>query len=200
MLISALLMGYLLGSIPAGYVVSRLKGIDLRKEGSGNIGFTNVFRVIGQERSGKILSALVLAWDMGKGYLAVWFAPHLSSFPMASIGAGFAAFLGHLFPVWLRFKGGKGVAVGLGVSLGVSLVVGTAVTAIWVIVFAVTRISSVAALTAFFFLPLLTAFWMQNNPLPSLDLLYLAVMSILVWLRHHENLLRLIRGEEHPIR
>jgi glycerol-3-phosphate acyltransferase PlsY len=200
MLISALLLGYFLGSIPAGYVITRLKGIDIRKEGSGNIGFTNVFRVMGQGNSGKWLSALVLAWDMGKGYLAVWIAPHISPDPMAPIGAGFAAFLGHLFPVWLGFRGGKGVATGLGVSLGISWVVGTAVTAIWAVVFAVTRISSLAALTAFFFLPLLAAFWARKSPLPHPDLLYLAVMSVLIWFRHHENLQRLIRGEERPIR
>lgn len=200
MLIACVLLGYFLGSIPAGVVVGRLSGVDLRKSGSGNIGFTNALRVLGNEKNGKWLSALVLLWDMGKGTLSVWLAPHISTQPLAPIGAGFAAFLGHLYPVWLHFRGGKGVAVGLGVCLGLSWLLGVAMISFWGIVFAATRVSSMAALTAYFFLPLLSAFLTQQGVLPPEDLLYLVILSLLVWLHHHENIRRLLRGEEGPLR
>ncbi len=200
MLIASVLVGYFLGSIPAGVVVGRWIGVDLRKSGSGNIGFTNAVRVLGSEKNGKWLSATILLWDMGKGTLAVWLAPHLSSQPLAPIGAGFAAFLGHLYPVWLRFRGGKGVAVGFGVCLGLSWLLGVALLSLWAIVFAATRVSSISALTAYFFLPLMAAFLTRNGLLPPEDLLYLVILSLLVWMHHHANIRRLVRGEEGPFR
>lgn len=200
MMLFALLVGYLLGSIPAGVIAGKLAGVDLRNSGSGNIGFTNAMRVLGKERRGKILSGCVLLWDLGKGVLAVWLAPHISTLPLAPVGAGFLAFLGHLYPVWLRFRGGKGVAVGLGVCLGLSWLLGVAMLSMWVIVFAVTRVSSVAALTAYFFLPLLSAYLTRQGTLPPEDLIYLVVISILVWFRHHDNIRRLVRGEESAFR
>ncbi|MHB1605028.1 MAG: glycerol-3-phosphate 1-O-acyltransferase PlsY [Leptospirales bacterium] len=200
MLIASVLLGYFLGSVPAGVVVGRISGVDLRKFGSGNIGFTNALRVLGNQKNGKLLSGLILCWDMGKGTLAVWLAPHISTQPLAPVLAGFAAFLGHLYPVWLRFRGGKGVAVGLGVCLGLSWLLGVAMLSLWAIVFAVTRVSSLAALTAYFFLPLLSAFLTQNGLLPPEDLLYLVILSLLVWIHHHENIRRLLRGEEGSFR
>ena len=200
MMIVALLTGYLLGSVPAGIVAGKLSGVDLRREGSGNIGFTNAMRVLGKERRGKVLSIFVLLWDIGKGLLAVVLAHHLSSQPLAPVGGGFLAFLGHLYPVWLRFRGGKGVAVGLGICLGLSWLLGVAMLSMWAIVFAITRVSSVAALTSYFFLPLLSAFLTRQGILPPEDLLYLVVMAVLVWFRHHENIRRLVRGEESAFR
>ena len=199
-MIVALLTGYLLGSIPAGVVAGKLSGVDLRQEGSGNFGFTNAMRGLGKEWRGKILSVFVLLWDIGKGLLAVVLAHHLSAQPLAPVGGGFLAFLGHLYPVWLRFRGGKGVAVGLGVCLGLSWLLGVAMLSMWAIVFAVTRVSSVAALTSYFFLPLLSAFLTRQGILPPEDLLYLVVMAVMVWFRHHENIRRLVRGEESAFR
>lgn len=190
-------LGYLIGSIPFGVLVTRAAGApDPRGVGSGNIGATNVLR------SGrKDLAALTLLGDAGKGAIAVllarW-ATHggVTVEPAALVAlAGGAAFAGHLFPVWLRFRGGKGVATFFGVLLAAHWPAGLLAAATWLIVAAVSRYSSLAALTAAALAPVFA--FATDAPLP---MLYLAVfMAVLVFVRHAENIGRLMRGEESKI-
>lgn len=141
-LIAALVFGYLLGSIPFGLILTRMAGLgDVRSIGSGNIGATNVLRT-----GNKKLAAATLVLDMLKGTAAVLIAATFS--PQAAIIAGLGAFLGHIFPVWLKFKGGKGVATYLGVLLGLVWQVALIFAAIWIIIAYATRYSSLAALVA----------------------------------------------------
>jgi len=153
--VTALLFGYLCGSIPFGVLLTRLAGApDIRSIGSGNIGATNVLRT-----GRKALAAATLAGDMLKGAVVVFIADHFFGRDMA-ICAAFGAFLGHLFPVWLSFKGGKGVATYIGLLLGFQLWLGLlAFCAIWIAVAAVTRYSSLAALTASIAAPMAVAWW-----------------------------------------
>lgn len=188
--------GYLLGSIPFGLVLTSLAGLgDVRKMGSGNIGATNVLRT-----GRKGLAAATLLLDGAKGAVAVLIAAHWG--PDLSLVAGLGAVLGHLFPVWLQFKGGKGVATTLGVLLAVDWHVGAAACATWLLVAAVLRFSSLAALIAVaaapfyaWYLPLL---WAPRDILGG-DLQvaeFAGVLAVLVWAKHHENIRRLMRGEE----
>ncbi len=188
------IVGYLIGSIPFGVLVTRLAGApDPRASGSGNIGATNVLR------SGrKDLAALTLLGDAGKGAAAVllarW-ATHggVTLEPAVLVAlAGGAAFVGHLFPVWLRFRGGKGVATFFGVLLAAHWPAGLLGAAIWLIVAGLSRYSSLASLTAAAFAPVFA--FATDAPLP---MLYLAVfMAVLVFARHGDNIRRLMRGEE----
>lgn len=186
--IYVLALSYLLGSIPFGLVLTRMAGLgDIRQIGSGNIGATNVLRT-----GNKFLAALTVLLDGGKGAVAVlmtrYFIPELV--PYAALGA----LLGHLFPVWLKFKGGKGVATTLGGYLALSWPTGLALAATWLIVAKVGRYSSLAALVAVALSPLYLILFKQAG------WLWLSVVIIaLVFLKHHENIKRLLTGTENKI-
>lgn len=186
LLILAAIGGYLLGSIPFGLVLVKLAGLgDIRSVGSGNIGATNVLRT---GRKDLALATLVL--DSGKaGIAALVFTLAMS--PTAGLIAGGAAFLGHCFPVWLGFKGGKGVATFLGVLLAVLWPVGLLVCATWLGMALVLRISSLSALTASAAAPALALAF--GRPDVAVLALFLAA---LLWWRHKDNIARLLRGEE----
>jgi acyl phosphate:glycerol-3-phosphate acyltransferase len=187
-LIGLLVFGYLLGSIPFGLIITRLAGMgDIRAIGSGNIGATNVLRT-----GNKLLAALTLIGDAGKGAAAVLIAGQLG--PHAAAAAGLGAFLGHLFPVWLNFKGGKGVATYLGVLTAFAWPAGLAFAGIWLTVAFAARYSSLAALTAAAATPIVLA-GMGNWVGVGL----FTVLTVLVFIRHHANLARLMRGEESRI-
>ena len=183
-------LAYLLGSIPFGLVLTRLAGYgDIRRIGSGNIGATNVLRT-----GNKTLAALTVLLDAGKGAAAVLLGAMFGP-DMAALAATFV-FLGHLFPVWLRFKGGKGVATAGGVLLAYVWPAGLAAAATWLVIAVVTRLSSLAALTACVLAPVYTWFFTREFQ-PTEVVLFLAVIIIL---RHHANIRRLLRGEEGKIR
>ncbi len=182
--------GYFLGSIPFGLILTQLGGLgDIRHIGSGNIGATNVLRT-----GNKTLAAATLLLDAGKGAAAVLVARWLFG-PDAAIMAGGGAILGHMFPVWLKFRGGKGVATGLGTLLAIAWPVGLIAIAVWLLMAVVFRYSSLAALMALAAAPI--AAWFVSSRQIAGFALFLAV---LVWLRHHENIRRLLRGEEARIR
>jgi len=185
---AALAFGYLLGSIPFGLLLTRIAGLgDVRAIGSGNIGATNVLRT-----GNKGLAALTLAADILKGLAAALIG--LQWGPDTGIIAGFGAFIGHLFPVWLKFRGGKGVATYIGVLLGLHWPSMLGFAAIWLLVAGVTRYSSIAALAASAATPALLAYFGQWQ---TMELF--AVITILVYLRHWANIGRLIRGKESKI-
>ncbi|MDR4306123.1 glycerol-3-phosphate 1-O-acyltransferase PlsY [Chelatococcus sambhunathii] len=189
-LLSAAALGYLLGSIPFGVIVTRLAGVgDLRKIGSGNIGTTNVLRTGRKE-----LAAATLLGDMLKATVAVLVAWRLWG-ETAGLVAGAAAFFGHVFPVWLRFRGGKGVATYLGALIGVFWPVALAFAAIWIGVAAITRYSSASALAASLAAPILLAAF--HDAVPAA--LVFAGLSVALWLLHHENIGRLLAGRESRI-
>jgi glycerol-3-phosphate acyltransferase PlsY len=188
-LAAALVLGYLLGSIPFGLVLTKLTGgPDLRGIGSGNIGATNVLRT-----GRKGLAAATLLLDMLKGTAAVMIAAYFFGSD-ASLAAGLGAFLGHLFPVWLKFRGGKGVATYIGILLGLAWPVALVFCGIWLAVAAATRYSSLAALIASAATPV--AAWMmtagQAAPL-------LAAMTVMLWFMHRANIARLMAGRESRI-
>jgi len=187
---AALIFGYLCGSIPFGVLVTRLAGApDLRSVGSGNIGATNVLRT-----GRKFLAAATLAGDILKGTVAVAAIGFVFGRD-AALYAALGAFLGHLFPVWLGFKGGKGVATYIGLLLGLTLWLALiAFCLIWIAIAAASRYSSLAALVASAATPVVL-WWNGNLPEAKLFLL----LSGLVWLMHRANIARLISGTEHPI-
>jgi len=181
----ALAVGYLLGTIPFGLLLTRVAGLgDIRAIGSGNIGATNVLRT-----GNKALAAATLLGDMLKGTAAVLLAGTFGE--TAAMAAGLGAFLGHLFPVWLGFRGGKGVATYIGVLLGLAWPFALAFGAIWIAVAALSRYSSLSALVASAAVPpLLLAF-----ARPELAVLF-AALAVLLWIRHAENIRRLLAGTE----
>jgi glycerol-3-phosphate acyltransferase PlsY len=186
--------GYLLGSIPFGVIATRLAGLgDIRQVGSGNIGATNVLRT-----GRKDLAALTLIGDGAKGAVAVGLA-HLIALryvptlePLACALAGGAAFFGHLFPVWLGFRGGKGVATFLGVLLAAAWPVGVLCCLTWLAVAKLLKISSLSALTAAALSPFYAL--ALGRPLPTV--LLAVVLAVLIFIRHNENIRRLLKGEE----
>jgi glycerol-3-phosphate acyltransferase PlsY len=185
----ALVVGYLFGSIPFGLILTRLAGNgDIRAVGSGNIGATNVLRT-----GRKGLAAATLIGDMLKGTAAVlimnWFDG-----TDAALVAGLGAVLGHVFPVWLRFKGGKGVATYIGVLIALSWPVALAFGAIWAMVAALTRYSSLSGLVASAFTPAMLWFFVGGNPA-----LLFAILTVLIWIMHRGNIARLIAGTEAKI-
>ena len=184
----AALLGYLLGSIPFGLVLTKLAGLgDIRSIGSGNIGATNVLRT-----GRKDLALATLLLDGGKGAVAVLIARLVSE--DLTVIAGGAAILGHLFPVWLKFKGGKGVATTLGTLIAINWMVGIGACLVWLAMALVFRYSSLSALIAVASAPFL-ALWLDGTPLAILA----ALAAIAVWFRHHENIRRLLKGEEPKI-
>ncbi|MGR4863623.1 glycerol-3-phosphate 1-O-acyltransferase PlsY [Caulobacter sp. LARHSG274] len=185
----ALVGGYLLGSIPFGLIATRLGGAgDIRQIGSGNIGATNVLR------SGrKDLAAITLLGDAGKGVVAVLLARWLTHDTPAIVAlAGGAAFTGHLFPVWLKFRGGKGVATFYGVLLAAAWPIGVLAAATWLAVAFLFRISSLAALVAAAFAAPFALATDQPYPMLALSLF----MAVLIFIRHKDNIGRLLKGQE----
>jgi len=188
-LLASIALGYLLGSIPFGVIVTRLGGGgDIRAIGSGNIGTTNVLRTGRKE-----LAALTLLGDMLKATAAVLIANWLWD-GHAAVVAGAAAFVGHVFPVWLGFKGGKGVATYVGALLGVAWPVALAFAAVWIAVALVTRYSSASALVASLVAPALLAIWQ-----PTETAIVFAALTALLWVLHRDNISRLLAGEESRI-
>ncbi|MDQ2861600.1 MAG: glycerol-3-phosphate 1-O-acyltransferase PlsY [Pseudomonadota bacterium] len=189
LLIASAVGGYLLGSIPFGVIATRLGGAgDIRAVGSGNIGATNVLRTGRRD-----LAAITLIGDAGKGAAAVLLAGWLVS-PMAAAVAGGGAFLGHLFPVWLRFRGGKGLATFFGIVFAIAWPVGIAAALTWLAMAAVFRISSLAALAAAALSPLYLLFLFHWSSEPRLWLI--VGMAVAIFIRHHENIRRLLAGSE----
>lgn len=180
----ALALGYLLGSIPFGLILTRLAGLgDIRQIGSGNIGATNVLRT-----GNKAVAAATLAGDMLKGTAAVLLADQLD---MPATVAGVGAFLGHLWPIWLGFRGGKGVATYLGVLLGLAWPFALAFAGIWIVVAFLSRYSSLSALVASAVIPLALALLGR----PDLAGVF-GLLGVLLWFRHAANLRRLMAGTE----
>ncbi|MER8443028.1 glycerol-3-phosphate 1-O-acyltransferase PlsY [Mesorhizobium sp. M1066] len=187
-LIPALVFGYLLGSIPFGLLLTRAAGFgDVRKIGSGNIGATNVLRT-----GNKGLAAATLLLDALKGTAAVLIAGHFA--PDLAIWAGLGAFLGHLFPVWLGFKGGKGVATYLGVLIGLAWQVALIFAVAWLVMAFLFRYSSLAALTAAVIVPI--ALYVLSTPQNAA---LFVLMSVIVFIKHRENISRLLAGTEGKI-
>lgn len=193
----ALIGGYLLGSIPFGVIATRLGGAgDVRSIGSGNIGATNVLRTGRRD-----LALLTLLGDGGKGALAVFIAwsltktgPQGTQATLTSLAGG-AAFIGHIFPVWLGFKGGKGVATFFGTLLAAAWPVGMLAGATWILMALVFRMSSLAALTAAVLAPVYV--FVTDRPYPVAVLA--VVMAVLIFIRHKDNIARLLRGQEPKI-
>jgi glycerol-3-phosphate acyltransferase PlsY len=187
-LLVSLLGGYGVGAVSFGVIATRIGGVgNIRDVGSGNIGATNVLRTGRRD-----LAAITLIGDGGKGAVAVLIAGALFT-PMAGLIAGLGAFVGHLFPFWLGFRGGKGVATFLGILAAVAWPVGLATAATWLAVALLLRISSLAALVACALSPV---YFMLLRPSRAPDAWLLAAMVVMIFVRHHENIRRLLRGSE----
>ncbi len=188
LLLASVAFGYALGSIPFGLLLTKAAGLgDVRAIGSGNIGATNVLRA-----GRKDIAAATLLLDALKGTAAVLVMARFA--PGAGAIAGFAAFLGHIFPVWLNFKGGKGVATFLGCLFGFAWPAGLAFIAIWLSVAFLSRTSSLSALVASALSPIVL--WLLGLPA---DAALLAVMTVILWLKHKDNIARLRAGTEGKI-
>jgi glycerol-3-phosphate acyltransferase PlsY len=188
-IVAALIFGYLLGSIPSGLLITRAAGgPDVRSIGSGNIGATNVLRT-----GRKDLAAATLLLDALKGTVAVLVAAYFAT-PNAALAAGLGAFLGHLFPVWLKFKGGKGVATYIGLLIGLWWPGALLFCALWLVVAAISRYSSLAALIASALTPL--GLFLLGQPAAAALFL---LLSVLLWVMHRANIGRLLDGSERRI-
>jgi len=182
---AALALGYLLGSIPFGLILTRLAGAgDLRSIGSGNIGATNVLRT-----GRKGLAALTLLLDAGKGAAAVLIAQALG--PELGLIGGLAAFLGHCWPIWLGFKGGKGVATFLGITFAIAWPIGLVCAGVWLAVLALLRYSSISGMAAAVAAPVAAVAWGQFE----VAILFVAIALMILW-KHGANITRLFAGEE----
>jgi glycerol-3-phosphate acyltransferase PlsY len=180
--------GYALGAISFGVIASRLGGVgDIRNVGSGNIGATNVLRTGRRD-----LAAITLLGDAGKGAVAVLIASALMT-PLAGVVAGLGAFIGHVFPFWLGFRGGKGVATFLGILLAIAWPVGLATALTWLAIALLFRVSSLAALVACALAPL---FFALLQPSRAAEAWLLAAMVVIIFIRHRENIRRLLAGSE----
>jgi len=186
--LGCMVFGYLLGSIPFGLILTRMAGLgDVRKIGSGNIGATNVLRT-----GNRKLAAATLLLDALKGTAAAAIASRWGI--EAGIAAGFAAFLGHLFPVWLGFKGGKGIATYIGVLLGLAPIIVLVFSAVWLAMARLTRYSSLSALVATLVVPVV----LLVSGYGKIGLLFV-VMTIITWIKHRANIQRLLAGTESKI-
>ena len=186
---AALAFGYLCGSIPFGLILTRLAGTpDIRSIGSGNIGATNVLRT-----GRKGLAAATLLADALKGTLSVLIVEHFGGRELALLAAA-GAFLGHLFPIWLGFKGGKGVAIYIGLLAPLAWPVALAFCAIWLALAALTRYSSLAALVASAAAPVLLWLLGMTN-----EAVLFALLTLLIWIMHRANIARLLQGTESKI-
>lgn len=194
------LLAYLIGSIPTGYLAAKIAGIDIRKVGSGNVGATNVTRTLG-----KRFGYPVFLLDCGKGIVAVEVGETLaraSNFTASSIeifgviGAIFSV-IGHSFPIWLKFKGGKGVATSVGTLFALSWIAAVIVLFVWIFVFYSTRFVSFASIIAALALPATIGILLVYNKVASPVLLYFSIaLALIVVLRHRSNILRLLNGTE----
>lgn len=184
-------LGYLMGSLSSAIIVCRLLGLpDPREQGSGNPGATNVLRF-----GGKKVAIVVLLGDALKGLIPVLIAHALHADLWIVAAVGFAAFLGHLYPVFFKFQGGKGVATSLGVLLGFDWLVGLAVIVTWLLVAVISRISSLSALTAMLLAPAYLWFWLHDVHLALAS----GLMTLLLFWRHRSNIQRLLDGTESKI-
>jgi glycerol-3-phosphate acyltransferase PlsY len=191
---------YLLGSIPFGYLAGRIAGIDIRRCGSGNVGATNVIRTLG-----KGYGYPVFVTDFLKGFAAVKMSmliatrlqPEWNSPEMFGIVAAISSVIGHSFPVWLHFKGGKGVATSAGALFGLAPVAALIGAAVWILTFALTRYVSVASVAAAAALPIIILIitWLRQTAGKSLFYLSVCLAALVIW-RHRSNLSRLVRGTE----
>lgn len=185
--VALILAAYLLGSVPTGYILGSLAGVDVRKAGSGNVGATNVARVLGKGRG-----ALTLMVDVGKGWLAVFLALQLGlSLPWRTL-VGIAVFLGHLYPIFLRFRGGKGVATALGVFLALAPGATLALIGIFALTVAVSRVVSLGSLSAALAAPIV--FWLFD--LPPMVVAMGGFIALMITWRHRSNVQRLLAGTE----
>jgi glycerol-3-phosphate acyltransferase PlsY len=187
------LIAYLLGSIPFGFLIVKMRGADIRKSGSGNIGAANVTR-----NAGAIAGILTLLLDAGKGYLAVWLAARIATGGINwMMAAAILAVVGHMFPVWLGFKGGKGVATGLGIFLPICPEAVAAALVLWIIMVAFWRYSSLGSVVAAAALPVFVylLYAPGHAPPPSVSM-GTVLISVLVIVKHRANIQRLIAGEE----
>ncbi len=190
-----LFLGYLFGSFPSGYLAGKIaKGIDIRSLGSGSTGATNVLRHIG-----KRAAITVFLIDVFKGVLSILLARYFLLNDSWQVAIGFSTLMGHIWPIWLNWKGGKAVATGLGIFLGLSWQVGLATLGIFIIMITFFRIVSLASVTAALALPLIMfiSFKTSNISLPFLVISLLA-MTLVIW-RHRDNIVRLIKGNEPKI-
>ncbi|MEO0497208.1 MAG: glycerol-3-phosphate 1-O-acyltransferase PlsY [Pseudomonadota bacterium] len=188
-LVAFLALGYAFGSIPSGLLLTRLAGKgDIRKVGSGNIGATNVLRT-----GDKKLAAATLLFDALKGIIPVWIAQTYGG-PDAAVSAGLGAFLGHLFPVWLRFKGGKGIATYVGLCFAFAWEAGLTFALVWLCVALLARMSSLAALAATLCVPVVL--WFTGH-VQEAELF--ALLTVLAWIAHRANIGRIVNGTESRI-
>ncbi|WP_417461100.1 glycerol-3-phosphate 1-O-acyltransferase PlsY [Kordiimonas sp.] len=187
--LAVLALSYLLGAVPFGLVFTKLAGLgDIREIGSGNIGATNVLRT-----GRKDLALATLLLDAGKGAIAVLLTRYYVAPELAAL-AGAAAFIGHCFPVYLGFKGGKGVATFVGTLFAISWMLGIAFAGLWLLAAALFRISSLSALIASLLSPLV-AFYLQLGP----GWMPIAFMTLVIYIRHRDNIARIMKGEEPKI-
>ena len=187
-----LLLGYLFGSFPSGYLAGRIaKGIDIRSLGSGSTGATNVLRHLG-----KRAAITVFLLDVFKGVLSILVAKYFLLNDSWQVAIGLSTLIGHIWPVWLNWKGGKAVATGLGVFLGLSWQVGLATLGIFLVMIALFKIVSLASVSAALALPLIMflSFKTSNISLPFFVISLLA-MALVIW-RHRDNIVRLVKGKE----
>ncbi len=198
--VGTFVVSYLIGSFPSGYIAGRLAGVDVRQQGSGNIGATNVLRVLGRPWGYSVFFA-----DALKGFLAVRLAllivfhtPGAATYAeVVAILAAAACVVGHSFPLWLRFKGGKGVATSAGSILGVMPVAAMTIFFVWLAVFLITRYVSLASIAAALALPLAVGVLIRMQRTQGVILLYFsAAMTALVVWRHRSNIVRLLNGTE----
>jgi glycerol-3-phosphate acyltransferase PlsY len=190
-----LIAAYVLGSISSAIIVCKVMGLgDPREAGSGNPGATNVLRIGGEK--GKLAAAITLAGDMLKGVIPVVIAHALGLTPVAIVLIGFAAFIGHLYPVFFQFKGGKGVATMMGVLLALNFWAGLAVVATWLFVAKVLKISSLSALIASLLAPVYLYFITAELTWVAVS----ALMTLILFWRHRSNIRRLLNGEESLIK
>lgn len=184
------LWSFLMGSIPVGLIVAKLKGVDLRKVGSGNIGATNVLRTMGKRPA-----LITVAGDMLKGLIPVFISGYILDDPLYSGIVGLAAILGHDFSIFLKFRGGKGVATSIGVILAYSPLVSVLTVLVWIIVVFMTRYSSMGAIVSFMLLPLNIYVFDYSNE----RFLISIFITLLILFKHRENIGRLLSGREPKI-
>jgi acyl phosphate:glycerol-3-phosphate acyltransferase len=186
-------IAYVLGSIPFGFLIVKVRGADIRQTGSGNIGAANVAR-----NAGAVAGLLTLLFDVAKGYLAVWIAARWTQGDMRwMMGAALAAVLGHMFPIWLRFQGGKGVATGLGVFLPISAEAVAAAVILWLVVVVFWRYSSLGSIIAVVALPVFVhLLYAPRHAPPPYVTVGTILISVLVLTKHRSNIERLIAGTE----
>jgi glycerol-3-phosphate acyltransferase PlsY len=191
MIVVYIIAAYLLGSIPVGVVLSKLKGQDPRKAGSGNIGATNVMRTVG-----KGLGALTLAGDIAKGFLPTWIAIHYDQSAVVVAACGLAAFIGHVWPIYLGFKGGKGVATALGLFLALKPAVIPILIIVFVVVLFKWRYVSLGSLVGTALMPILL--FLFSSPLEYI--VASLIVGLLIYYKHRDNMKRLLAGKENKFR